>query len=312
MSKIMLKGIDYSAPVSSGSNYGTCSTVASNAAKTVNCTGFALIPGAGITVKFTVTNTAINPTLNVNNSGAKPIYYRGAVIPANTLAANHTYTFRYNGSQWELVGDINTNTTYSNMTAATASEAGKSGLVPAPTAGTQDKYLSGAATWQSVDDHKAIFTSVDTNDASATQWTSVAKLASAETHKSIFNKISMMFKNIRYLYKMLGTTDISTVGGGTVTGAISFINTAMAGKAAAEHVHNYIPITASCNKNWNWSGQSGQPAWVWGGEDDTNMYVYNPSNFSVNYAASAGNVAYENVSGKPTFSISGTTLYINF
>ena len=48
-----------------------------------------------------------------------------------------------------------------------------------------------------------------------------------------------------------------------------------------------IPTSASCNKNWNWSGQGGQPSWLWGGEDGTNMYVYNPSNFSVNYANSA-------------------------
>jgi hypothetical protein len=40
--------------------------------------------------------------------------------------------------------------------------------------------------------------------------------------------------------------------------------------------------------NFNWSGQSGQPPWLWGGSDGSNMYVYNPSNFSVNYATSAG------------------------
>ena len=43
------------------------------------------------------------------------------------------------------------------------------------------------------------------------------------------------------------------------------------------------------NSNWNWSGQGGQPTWLWGSNDGTNMYVYNPSNFSVNYASSAGN-----------------------
>ena len=42
------------------------------------------------------------------------------------------------------------------------------------------------------------------------------------------------------------------------------------------------------NLNFYWSGQSGQPTWLWGGSDGTNMYVYNPSNFSVNYAATAG------------------------
>ena len=38
----------------------------------------------------------------------------------------------------------------------------------------------------------------------------------------------------------------------------------------------------------HWSGQYGQPTWLWGGNDASNMYVWNPSNFSVNYANSAG------------------------
>ena len=38
---------------------------------------------------------------------------------------------------------------------------------------------------------------------------------------------------------------------------------------------------------WNWARQGGQPGWLWGGNDGTNMYVYNPANFSVNYANSA-------------------------
>lgn len=56
-----------------------------------------------------------------------------------------------------------------------------------------------------------------------------------------------------------------------------------------KHASDFIPTSASCNKNWNWSGQSGQPSWLWGGNDATNMYVYNPSNFNVKYATSAGN-----------------------
>lgn len=35
---------------------------------------------------------------------------------------------------------------------------------------------------------------------------------------------------------------------------------------------------------FHWNGQGGQPPWIWGGSDGVNMYVYNPSNFSVNYA----------------------------
>lgn len=39
---------------------------------------------------------------------------------------------------------------------------------------------------------------------------------------------------------------------------------------------------------FHWTGKDGQPNWLWGGNDASNMYVYNPSNFSVNYATTAG------------------------
>ena len=39
---------------------------------------------------------------------------------------------------------------------------------------------------------------------------------------------------------------------------------------------------------FNWSGQSGQPTWIWGGNSQHTYYVYNPSNFSVNYANYSG------------------------
>lgn len=45
---------------------------------------------------------------------------------------------------------------------------------------------------------------------------------------------------------------------------------------------------------FNWSGKDGQPTWLWGGEDGTNMYVYNPGNFKVNWAQSAANGVYAN------------------
>lgn len=50
----------------------------------------------------------------------------------------------------------------------------------------------------------------------------------------------------------------------------------------------YAPMT------FNWSGKDGQPTWLWGGEDGTNMYVYNPGNFKVNWAQSAANGVYTN------------------
>lgn len=68
------------------------------------------------------------------------------------------------------------------------------------------------------------FTSNDVSDGNATSWTSVTALKSGITHATFFQRVSQMFKNVRYLYKMLGTTDISKIGDGTITGALSTLN----------------------------------------------------------------------------------------
>ena len=103
-------------------HFGSCSTAAGTAAKVVSCSGFVLTTGSVITVKFTVTNTASNPTLNVNNTGAKAIQYRGNAIASGYLEANRVYTFIYDGTNYQLIGDLNTdtNTTYNTGTATVA------------------------------------------------------------------------------------------------------------------------------------------------------------------------------------------------
>lgn len=209
-------------------HYATCSTAAGTAAKAVTVTGYKLVAGAWVTVKFGNTNTAANPTLNVSNTGAKAIHYRGAAVAAGVLAQGRTYGLVYNGTQYELIGDIDTNTTYgnattgaaglmsaadkskldgiaanannyslplasastrggvktgytandknypvqlsneqmyvnvpwinttyANMKGATASAAGAAGLVPAPAAGAQAKYLRGDGTWATPPDTHA-------------------------------------------------------------------------------------------------------------------------------------------------------------
>ena len=71
-------------------------------------------------------------------------------------------------------------------------------------------------------DNTVAFTSGDA--ASPTAWTAVDVLTSGLPLKTLFNRISTMVKNVRWLYSKLGTTDISSIGGGTVTGAISALN----------------------------------------------------------------------------------------
>ena len=57
---------------------------------------------------------------------------------------------------------------------------------------------------------------------------------------------------------------------------------------------------------FNWSGQGGQPTWIWGGNSKTNMYVYNPSNFKVNHAVSSTGLDH-NVTFKISKVANGTT-----
>lgn len=129
--------------------YAVCSTAAGTAAKTVTISGFRLFTGAVAYIKFSVKNTAAKPTLNISGTGAKAIWYQGAAISSSYLNANRTYAFIYDGSVYQVIGDINTDTKYSVFTGATTSAAGKTGLVPAPAAGYSSRFLRGDGTWVS-------------------------------------------------------------------------------------------------------------------------------------------------------------------
>lgn len=66
-------------------------------------------------------------------------------------------------------------------------------------------------------------------------WLDTNIFSSGTTHRGLFTQLSIFFRNVRYLYKMLGTTDISGVGDGTVTGAV---------KQLGERLGNYMPSSA--------------------------------------------------------------------
>lgn len=103
------------------SHFGTCGTGAATAAKTVAVAGFSRVTGAVVHVKFSATNTANNPTLNVNSTGAAYINYRNTNIPASMLVAGRIYTFIYTGNYWEYVGgflDADATTSTSGLMAA--------------------------------------------------------------------------------------------------------------------------------------------------------------------------------------------------
>ena len=103
--------------------YGMCSTGAGVAAKEVvinTSDTWNLVAGAIVIVKFSASNTAANVTLNVNNTGAKSIWYNNGVYSSTSNAicgfANRHIAYVYNGTYWVwLAGGIDNNTTYSNV-----------------------------------------------------------------------------------------------------------------------------------------------------------------------------------------------------
>lgn len=102
--------------------YGTCSTAAGTAAKVITVTdnaSWALTAGSIITILFSDTNTANNPTFNVNSTGAKNVYYGTSQITTSSLSyagyKNRLMTFMYDGTQYRFVcWGVDNNTTYTN------------------------------------------------------------------------------------------------------------------------------------------------------------------------------------------------------
>lgn len=156
--------------------YGTCSTASATAEKavTVSSKYWDMTAGSIITVKFTNTNTAQNPTLNVNGTGALPIIYNVSAISTTNLmyagSANRYITYVYTGTAFVFIGwSIDNSTEYDDATTsksglmsasdktklngidvmkgASATNDGSAGLVPAPIAGSQDKFLCADGSW---------------------------------------------------------------------------------------------------------------------------------------------------------------------
>ena len=171
-------------------------------------------------------------------------------------------------------------------------------------------------------DNTITFTS---NDSTTGDSTAPALLTSGETHASIFSKVSTIFKNVRWLLSKMGTTDISTLGDGTVTGALSTLNsnkqdsdtaitTSNIGSQTvyqATHIGNCeVQNVASGNKNY-----------YLGADGGTNPIQWIPRNsMAVGYANNAGAVngyAINYIEGKGTLGSSayvakGDAYYIRF
>lgn len=78
-----------------------------------------------------------------------------------------------------------------------------------------------------------------------TGWADVAVMESGEEHSSLWRKISLFCKNVRYLWKLMGNTSLSGIGDGTVTGAISALNTGLDNAPAIYILRAYASTSAN-------------------------------------------------------------------
>lgn len=283
MAKIILNGIDYSSPVSANEkDYSICTTNADISEKAVNCKGFMLLPGSKITVKFMTSNIAVSPSLNINNTGAKPIYCNGSAISPEILLAGSTYSFRYNGNQYDLDGYVFSED-YNDL---------KNKPIPVRVKGNAEtEYRNGDVNITPTDIGLGNVPNVSTNDQTPTFTQSAARdnITSGESLTTILGKIMKWFTDLKAVAFSGNYNDLSNKPS---------IPAAVAVKGSAESAYR----TGNVNIT---------PANIGLG----NVNNTADANKSVNYAASAGSansVAYTNVSGRPTFTLSGTTLYINF
>lgn len=120
-----------------------------------------------------------------------------------------------------------TNTTYSNMKGATASAAGTAGLVPAPAAGTQAKYLRGDGTWQTPPN--TTYASMSAAEATTGTATAARTISAKVLHDKINSNLSTYATKTELNNGLATKANDSSVAyktyAETISGAWSFTST---------------------------------------------------------------------------------------
>ena len=110
-------------------------------------------------IQDNLTSTATDQSLSANQGKVLKGLVDGKAPASHThkyasgfSVSGTTVTVSYGDGTSSTFKTQDTNTTYSDMKGATSSAAGTHGLVPAPVAGAQTKYLRGDGTWQTPPD----------------------------------------------------------------------------------------------------------------------------------------------------------------
>ena len=198
--------------------------ITSKADKTAATTTAAGLMSAADKTKLDGVETGANKYTHPTTSGNKHIPTGGATGKILGWKADGE-------AQW--VDDKNT--TYSAFKGATSAAAGGTGLVPAPAAGDQAKFLSGDGTWDSVNDMAPTFTQAETR----------ANIASGEKVPTLFGKIAKWFTDLK-------TGAFATVVNNLTTTAASTVLDGRQGKALNDKITaiNSALVTVRTVNEW--------------------------------------------------------------
>jgi len=101
-------------------SFGTCSTSANTVAKVGVLSGYTRRTGSIVGIRFTNANTAANPTLNVNSTGAANIRFNNINLTSNGghISANMLALFQFDGTYWNLLNSALAGSTSTNYGSA--------------------------------------------------------------------------------------------------------------------------------------------------------------------------------------------------
>lgn len=165
--------------------------------------------------KFAITVVDALPTENIS---ATTVYLlRGVETEEGNLYSEYIYV----NNKWELLGmqkmDLSNYALKEDLPTALSELTNDMHFVTA-TDVNDDVIISSS----DISDDIVNFTSYDVSaDEEPVLYSPVEKLTAREKISSLFSKVSKLASNTKYLIKVLGNTDISTIGDGTLTGAVS-------------------------------------------------------------------------------------------
>lgn len=202
-----------------GTNFSELVTI-NSIKQSKGITGAAVYNSRVIKVSAMVDNAGIKTAYDINTIGvyasvgtdAEQLFAVITAIDADTMPA-------FNNRPYSYIYELNLTVGSTENLTVTVNNAGFVNVNDLNVAVEGKLSTDGNASQVTVD-----FTSGDLADSDVTKdtgYTPVAKVDSGETATSLLTKISNVIKNVRWIYKLLGTSDISSVGNGTVTNAVA-------------------------------------------------------------------------------------------